>query len=508
MIFSALIIMVLGLIAFFHYTQGFFSSTASAIAAGIAAFAAWSFHEPLARVADAPLGAYGDGVALAAIFAIVYFALRTVLDSLIPGNVRFPAVADKIGGAVMGLVAGFFATAIIALMGQLLPIGPSIAMYERYPTQDVEFGAPRHIGRSLYKLRDPRKNDVVEMYNVLRVPTIGTTEARDEAAELWVPVDRWFVSLTDGVSGLDGALAGATDRKDVYPGDFDDYADAIYGRRLGRQQAALHAASTIGERRDVTAGDRGALFLLDATGGIPAVSGEDWSDARSAVDDTYTPASGNELLVVRLLFDSDAGENEFVRFGPANARLVVDDRQYFPFATLESAQILAIHNPDDRLLARDGVDLVYEVPAEAFASADKDKLAPPAFVEFKELAVVPLADEVVYPTVTADRRAQIQRKKTVQQRMHAVLRGEDVGRATRARTSEAFDEMRASLPEEAADPAAAAVNATAAEDDDPVVQEDETTSPPAADDTDENEGGGGMLDGLRRRNEERNEFPE
>ncbi len=47
MIFSILMIVLVGIIGFFHYTQGLFSATISAVIAVIAAMLAMSYHEVL-----------------------------------------------------------------------------------------------------------------------------------------------------------------------------------------------------------------------------------------------------------------------------------------------------------------------------------------------------------------------------------------------------------------------------------------------------------------------------
>src|SRR3954468_15169402 len=115
MIFSIIIILVIGVIAFFHYVQGFFGAAISAVIAVIAAVMAVSLHEPLVmlllrgKVADS-----ANALMLIATFALIYVIGRTIFDAAVPGNVRFPAIVDKIGGAIMGIFAGIFTAGIIA----------------------------------------------------------------------------------------------------------------------------------------------------------------------------------------------------------------------------------------------------------------------------------------------------------------------------------------------------------------------------------------------------------
>lgn len=505
MILSIIVIVVLGLVAYFHYTQGLFSASASLVAAALAAFAAWGFHEPLARASVAALGIYGPPVALVLIFALVYVVLRVILDGIVTGNTRFNPIVDKVGAGVIGLLAAFFPTAIIAIAAQMMPTGSSVMMHARYPLVDGEYGAPNHLARTNYRIRDPRADNMVEINNVVTVETIGTDAAQAETAGLWLPVDQWFISLAGG--NASAALAGPADFNTIYPGGFDGYADAIYARRLGRQQPASGVAINLGERTDVTLGDRGGLFLLDqGTEGVEAVAGDDYGGERPAVPNPYR-AAGQNLLVVRVLFGDDAKDDrDYVRFGPANARLVLGNEQYFPIGTLESGRILVVQGPDDRLLASTGADFVYQLPDDVFATADKTELVEPAFLEFKTFAVVPLGNERVYQVVTADSRTQVARKMTTRQRISVLLTGGELPNAVNERDTEAFDALRDALPELAADPEAAesfeqpAVPDVPADEPDAEAAADDEAASPAVE-----ENRGGILDGMRDRNNERRE---
>src|SRR3982751_3342807 len=116
MYFSIVIILLIGVIAYFHYVQGLFSSVISAVCAAVAAALALAYHEPLAQLAFAQkMSDHGYGLTLIAMFAIIYLILRVVFDSAIPGNVRLPAIVDKVGGAITGAIAGMFAIGILAI---------------------------------------------------------------------------------------------------------------------------------------------------------------------------------------------------------------------------------------------------------------------------------------------------------------------------------------------------------------------------------------------------------
>src|SRR5687767_11781931 len=133
MILTIIILVLVGAIAFFHYTQGLFSATLSAICTILAAVLAFSYHEV---VVDMLLGGRFAGsahaITLVVLFAVIYMVLRVMFDKMVPGNVRLPLLMDKIGGAAMGLVAGVFAGGIILIVAQYLPLMPSVAGVARY----------------------------------------------------------------------------------------------------------------------------------------------------------------------------------------------------------------------------------------------------------------------------------------------------------------------------------------------------------------------------------------
>ena len=74
------------------------------------------------------MAGYAEGMILVAMFALIYVILRVIFDNLIPGNVRYPLLVDKIGSAIMGVFAGLFSIGIFALAVQTLPFGASVGM--------------------------------------------------------------------------------------------------------------------------------------------------------------------------------------------------------------------------------------------------------------------------------------------------------------------------------------------------------------------------------------------
>ncbi len=146
--FVVLLVMLLAII-FFHYIQGLFSSTLSALYAVVAAIVAFSYHETIVESLLAGKAANtAHAMVLLMLFAVVYLTLRIISDNAIPGQVRLPAIVDKVGGAFMGLVTGIFALGIVAIAAEELPFGPSIAGYVRYVGNDRHVSIPGSGGQS------------------------------------------------------------------------------------------------------------------------------------------------------------------------------------------------------------------------------------------------------------------------------------------------------------------------------------------------------------------------
>src|SRR5690348_3848211 len=90
-------VLVLG-IAFFHYIEGFFSSTLSAMLVIIAGVMAFSWHETVVeKLLKGAMGTFAHGVTLLGLFLVIYVVRRMIFDKAIPAGVRMPAMAEKLG---------------------------------------------------------------------------------------------------------------------------------------------------------------------------------------------------------------------------------------------------------------------------------------------------------------------------------------------------------------------------------------------------------------------------
>lgn len=441
MLLSLIILLLIGAITYFHYAQGLFAATVSAVCAGVAALMAFSYHEALvAGLTGGALAAYGNAVVLCALFALIYVVLRVIIDNFLPGNVRYPVMLDRIGAAVMGLFAAFFGTAIVAIAAQELPFGPTVMMYSPYPIETVDYNVPREYA-AFYKIQP---GDGAVNRNQLQIARLDAPEAKEQRSELWIPVDTWFLGLVGALSD-NGALAGQR-LATAYP----DFKTAMYGHRLGMQRSARQMALNVAGRQEVSVA---AVFRVNMEGegaqfpeGIMQVPGD--IEPGREVDQWLRPGPGRTLLVLRVKFGKGAADaGGFVRFSPATARLVIVGQQYYPIATLESGTVAVAAKPDDYLFAPNGADLVYEVDT---ASAIREaELASPAFLEFKRFARVDLGGQRLFSGITKSPTTHVLRKVGTIQFISGRLGNRNLD--TR-RSRDEFNQLRASVPDVEPDP--------------------------------------------------------
>jgi hypothetical protein len=402
MIFSVIVLVLVGAIAYFHYVQGFFSATLSAMLAIISAVLAVSFHETVVfsllqgKVAD-----QAHALVLVALFVVIYGLLRVVFDKAIPGSIRLPVLADKIGAAAAGFVAGVFCIGIFAIAAQTLPFGPSIAGYARYTLVDQQ------------EVRVPSARQQVDsyVYNALKNAPIDPADR----SSLIIPVDNMVVGLTRKLSD-GGSLAGPQSFSAVHP----NYLDELFFQRLGVQTGAKHVAYNLKADQQV---EVKGIYSLES---IPQADGEGayipgrWSKGLTS---TIGSKDGNLILIVRLGLSRNASDSDNnVRISTGAVRLVANATNYLPIGTLEDGPVVRAHRPDDFIIVKgDGVvDFVFLVPAEkrrgviaeVINKTDPLKMAPNVFIEAKRMGYVDLSErEIKREVPPAEGKDSVFRKK-------------------------------------------------------------------------------------------------
>lgn len=393
MILAAIILVLVGACAFFHYTQGFFSATISAMLAILSAVLAFSYHEVIVeKFLGGRFGDVAHGMALAVLFAGIYFLLRTAFDRMVPGNVRFPVIVDKVGGAAMGLVAGVFAGGVLAIVAQYLPLKPDVAGYSRYATMGT-----REVTIPPEASQRGTRADVGETWDALKSETPGQFDESDRQG-LIVPLDDVVVNTVQRLSD-GGSLSGSQPLAEAHP----DFLREVFAQRLGVQPKATRVAA----RDAITSVD---LFRVDQL----ARKDHEYKEVRQRPQDTSVlkPRQNEVLVVARVLFNKSATDKDsLVRFSPASLRLVTRkgsgaDAQrvdYYPVGTVDKASLLYVSALDDYLFvdskeADRGADFAFVIDKSSLEGQGQQlKFPEGTFIEFKRLARQDLEGKTIKP---------------------------------------------------------------------------------------------------------------
>jgi len=413
MTISIIFLVLLLLVAYMHFIQGLLSGFISAVVAVVAGAIAFSYYEPLALAMSG--GKFNDSaqsVCILGIFALSYLILRSIIDAFVPGNIRVNSTFDKVGGAVFGLVAGMIGLGIAAVALQLMPFGPSVGGYSRYPLQSQD----RDI-RILLPEGTPKGGKQINRLVLDELKT-ERLEKSDEASGMLIPFDDFVIALYGHLSN-NGALNADKPFKSIHP----DLAQEMFAQRIGIETGARHTASNKKDQQ-VKLVD---LHVLGPKVALLVTPGEssDIRDGEYLANDPakstarFTPkpqpprsaAPGKSLVIVGVTFASGAADesesgDRLVRMGASGIRLcghdtVTDEwKNYYPIGTLEDGKIW-ICKPDDFLIFNptagdNGARFVFEVD-EAVASISgkppKPVIGSGAFIEVKRLVKIGL-DEV------------------------------------------------------------------------------------------------------------------
>ena len=405
-----LFLLVIGLfflaIVFFHFLQGFFSATLSAIFAVISAVLAFSYHETVVeKLLGGKVADYAHAMVLLAMFGIIYLILRTIFDNVVKGDVRVPAGINKAGAVVMGIIAAVFGTGIMAIAAQELPFNISIGQFSRYDVQDdryVVVPLSRSLDRTEFnELNNGKPGQFGEEGTGHGVPIL--------------PVDNIVVGAVDKLA--DGSLSAGKPLESVHA----NFLDELFGQRMGIEPGASHVAMNLPDKHLNAMKVMGLYTQL-----IPTANQKDaeFAKLRSAGALKPIPFDANKMfLIVRVAFDPQAADQKdrVFRFSPGSARLqaylsrtesgspgYVD---FYPVGTMQNASTLMLSKPDDFLFVQladhpQGVDLVYVVPKHDFEKKAPrgEPGMPGAFVEVKRLARVDISGEEVKsgPAANAD----------------------------------------------------------------------------------------------------------
>lgn len=394
MLLSIIVILLVIAVTFGHYLQGFFSATLSAILTILAAVLAFSWHEGIAEnyiLKNGVLPNSADAAVLVALFALIYIILRVIFDKAIPGGIQLPAGLDKIGGAVMGLIAAAFSVGILVIAAQEMGFNASIGGYTRFKTVAQRSASIR---------RKVGRQEDSSVMDELQSNKLGGYDPADRQM-VYPPVDDIVMATLTHLSD-DGSLSGSQPISDFHPA----FLAEMYGQRAGIQASGTDIAlSRTGLGPPVELDSLYTLPSIDTVDYLPdtvrdkpfhtklkgtLAPGVTYGDGQRVSKDTV-------LLVARVIFNRSASEvDHLVRFSPGSIRLVglqkdPDSGQealadYYPWGVVQHDK-LYVTKPDDFLFAdlttadHCAVDLLYVVDKSEVGSGNR--LAPGSFIEVK-----------------------------------------------------------------------------------------------------------------------------
>ena len=423
MFFSFIIIVLIGIVAFFHYIQGFFTATVSAILAVISAVFAVGMYEYFASMLAGKMDEQIGAMAIVLSFAAMYAVTRILFEKLIPGNVSFPLMVDKVGAGIAGVVAGIASVGILMIATQMLPFRGSILGWSRYEIQ------PERTITIVPKSTEREVEAVLTEMN-------GEKFIADDSSGPLVPADKWVLGIVKLVSAKVGSLSNNKPFASVHP----NLLQELYGQRVtmppGMGKTALSGSATIkavfvGNGFEVRDQERlmkdPINFGVRSTKATPGISG---------LEPKRNPAEGYTFVILRANLTAEtANADQVVFFGPAAVRLCAylpeESRfaNFFPIGTMDGTGKLYVNQPDDVLIAENGknVDFVFEVPKSVILmktgeTPTPDRLTEGSFFEFKRFARVMELDKMKLATY-APASSGVVRKTGQEQRLNGPDQG-------------------------------------------------------------------------------------
>lgn len=387
MVFSVILILLVLVVAYFHYAQGLFTSAISIACALIAVFVAFGYYENLLNlIGQGKMADYSAGAMLMLLFGVTYLALRIIFDAAVHGNVTFQLYVERVGSAILGLVAGVLAVGTFAVAAQLMPFGPSIAMSARFPVADRSDRVviPAAVFGANVRAKDSGvQNELVD--NTLEPASAGG---------LLLPVDNIVLSLVGLASN--GGFGGDQIFSQIHP----DLPGEALAARLGADETTAHTLINTSKNNNADIAD---LFVTS-----PGVTGLDTEITDLRPDRkpiTLSTKSADGALIVRVTFQDIAADKDgLVRVTPAAVRLVVDGVNYHPVGTMATADVIALNRLDDQIpIVMRGktkaADFAFVLPKTVMTrliTGPKTK-ADAGFIELKLFGRIDLGGKLVKP---------------------------------------------------------------------------------------------------------------
>jgi Colicin V production protein len=386
MLFNLIIFGLFAAVAYFHYAQGLFSATLSAILCIFAAALAVSYHEMLTPFLH-KLPEQAEAISLVGCFLAAYGISRLVFDKVVPGNVRYPLLMDKIGGGAMGVVAGLFSTGVFAMAAQTMPFGASIGGFGRQDLQDRP-----NVVITADATANGRSEDT-SVSDELVGDRLGDPEHQER---LWLHQDDLVLGLVNQLSEPGSALDNNQPLSAAHP----DWLTEIFGQRLGESVGVKRVAINTATVNNVQVTEKYTVAKIPETNvidnEIPSVRGD-----QSLPDLALPDGSPATLVGLRVSFSSDTNLTDsdgLIRFSPAAIRLKAGNNDYYPVGTIVGGMLLLKDRPDDPLMINGGgtADFLFVVRSDDLnikteGKEKKIRMKDGTFLEVKRFAQMDLS---------------------------------------------------------------------------------------------------------------------
>lgn len=118
-----------------HYRAGLWAAVLSLWSALLSGAVAFGFYRSLSALVfgtgESPedmMFFWGEGLMLLGLFLVTFAVLRLLIDLLLRNRMELQHLADGIGGAVLGALAGYVMAGVLASAAQMLPVAPTDVM--------------------------------------------------------------------------------------------------------------------------------------------------------------------------------------------------------------------------------------------------------------------------------------------------------------------------------------------------------------------------------------------
>jgi uncharacterized membrane protein required for colicin V production len=383
MILSVIVLILIALVAYYHYSQGLFTAAISVGCALIATLVAFGYYENMLNVIGAgKMSDMAAGAMLMLLFGVTYLVLRIVADAVVPGNVSFPLYVERAGAGILGVVAGILSVGTFAVATQLMPFGPAVGMATKYDVADREGIV---ISNTVFGTINARSKD-----SGVQNELVNNNFDPANESNLWVPADNLVLSIVKLASA--GSFGDAQAFGDVHP----DLPLEAFANRIGPDPSTNRVAINTTKLKAV---DISGVYT---TGPVDAADAE-LTDSRPGKKPITLPGKPDNVLVLRVdLQDNISDKDGFVRVTPAGVRLVVDGVTYHPAGTMAKAGLISLNRLDDQIPIvmhgkGHGADFAFVLPKSVMSriiAAGKTK-ADAGFFELKLFGRVDLGNRPV-----------------------------------------------------------------------------------------------------------------